>query len=141
MVAFSTSRISDLSTRLSGWFSHTFSSSSTDISSVPSFYLLHEGTPAERATITKTGPNDMSVVVWALGMFHLKPHGGRRRRKQAQSTCLASFGVCSFRILSSILLTNISIVFRFYLLQCEGTGKVTTTNTTMTTIGMNDMKS
>jgi hypothetical protein len=41
-------------------FSHTFSSSSTDICSVFSFYLRREGTPAERATMTKTGPTRLA---------------------------------------------------------------------------------
>ena len=92
----STSRIGDLPTRLSGWFSHTFSSSSTDI---PSLLAYHSSAspkgkgPSALLTAAKHGkghldkamrylldsdatPDKCTDPIWLLGVQHTgyEPH-------------------------------------------------------------------
>ena len=88
--ASSTSRIGDLPTRLSGWFSHTFSTSSTDLS-LPSL-LAQQGSPKGKGpsallTAAKHGkghldkamrylldsdatPDKCTDPIWLLGVQH-----------------------------------------------------------------------
>ena len=84
----STSRIGDLPTRLSGWFSHTFSSSSTDIPSLLAYHSSPKGKgPSALLTVAKHGkghldkamrylldsdatPDKCTDPIWLLGVQH-----------------------------------------------------------------------
>ena len=85
----STSRITDLPTRLSGWFSHTFSSSSTDIPSLLAYHSTTSprGKPSALLTAAKHGkghldkamrylldsdatPDKSTDPIWLLGVQH-----------------------------------------------------------------------
>ncbi|KAJ3517680.1 hypothetical protein NLJ89_g354 [Agrocybe chaxingu] len=66
----STSRIGDLPTRLSGWFTHTFSTSSTDLS-LPTLLAQHSAPPSSAAMSSPKGKSNALLTAAKHGKGHL----------------------------------------------------------------------
>ncbi|CAA7266177.1 unnamed protein product [Cyclocybe aegerita] len=66
----STSRIGDLPTRLSGWFTHTFSTSSTDLS-LPTLLAQHSTPPSSATMSSPKGKSNALLTAAKHGKGHL----------------------------------------------------------------------